>query len=87
MKLGKALGATAPVKASAKSPRRGLSSTERGRALKSRRKAMGLIELKVWVSPNDADDLRGRAAKSCKRHERQFLLDQAKAAGQKTLFE
>lgn len=79
MKLGGAFPPTAPVSLAK-------SATERGRELRDRRRSQGLIELKVWVSPNDQDKFKAQAQKSVERHLRSWTRDQAKANGQKTLF-
>lgn len=63
-----------------------MSATERGRLLRARRRAQGLIELKVWVSPNDEANIKAQANKSVERHMLAWTRDQAKANGQKTLF-
>lgn len=55
--------------------------------LRARRRAQGLVELKVWVSPNDADKIRSEAQKSVKRHIRRCAAARAEAEGQQRLFD
>lgn len=64
-----------------------MSATERGRQLRARRRAQGLVELKVWVSPNDEAKIKAQASKSVERHVSAWTRDQAKANGQMKMFE
>lgn len=65
----------------------GLTATQRGRMLRARRRAQGLVELKVWVSPNDQEKIKDQASRSVKKHLRLRAREQAQADGQRSLFD